>query len=248
MYKIFYSIKKVFIFFVDIFFPNYCFSCNSVLELDEYKICEKCINLLKEPEFFCKKCGRPTDLEQDWCSDCKDKKIYYEKMFIGYYYSDTIKQLLKIVKYKPSEKIFVNFDIFYNLILSNSKIKKIESILEMIDFILPVPIHKEREKKRGYNQTVLFAEILRVCYSKEYRNDILLKKKNTNFFFSLNKISRELEIKNAFEIINKDYIKDKNILILDDISTTGTTINNISKILLDNGANSIFALCFAHGE
>jgi competence protein ComFC len=242
------KIKKILNNFINFVIPDYCFICKEVLENNETQICDHCISLLKEPECFCKKCGKPTDLNQDWCNICKYKKIYYEKMFVAYYYDETLKKFLKKVKYNPSEKIFENFDICYNLFLNNEQLKELAILKDNLDFVLPIPIHLERQKLRGYNQSVLLAQVLEDCYGIHYKTDILKKHKNTKFFFSLNKKEREKELENAFEIINFEAIKNKNILLLDDISTTGTTMNNISKLLLENGANSIFTMCLAHGE
>ena len=109
-------------------------------------------------------------------------------------------------------------------------------------------MYKKKKNQRGYNQSELIAkEIAKKIENIEYRNDILLKIKNTARQSSLNKEQRKENIKNAYLIksSNKEYILNKNILIFDDIYTTGSTANECAKMLKEAGAKNIGILTIA---
>jgi competence protein ComFC len=232
---------------LEILFPDYCVNCKNALETNEYKICDKCIEKIKKIEHTCLKCGTPLSFTQDWCSRCNNKKIFYKKLFTSYYYEKTIKKLLIQLKYDPNQKTLKNLEIFYNMLYSNlSFMSELKNLSKNIDFIIPVPIHKKRESKRGYNQSFLFANILGDILGLKINNKILKKIKNTKFFYKLSFKERQKELENAFEIIDNTSLLNKNILLVDDISTTGSTINSISKFLLEKGANNIFVFCLTH--
>jgi len=232
-----------------IVFPDNCIVCTNILENYEHKICDNCIGKINEVEDVCLKCGNPLELTQDWCGACRPKKVYYEKLFVVYYYNDTMKFLLKQIKFRPSDKVFENLEFFYNFLSTNSLvINEFEKILKHLDFILPMPIHITREEKRGYNQSSLFSGVLSNLFDLPVNDNIIKKTKNTDFFYNLGKRERLKQVENAFEVLDENVIYKKNILIVDDISTTGATLNEISKILLNNGANNVFCFCIAHGN
>lgn len=215
--------------------------------MNETDICDVCIGEISESKNFCERCGAPVFYKVSKCSNCLDNVIYYKRLIVFYLYSGTIKKILKEIKYNSKTRLFENFEIFFNIFLSSSRMKDLEFILNDVDFVLPVPIHRNRRIKRGYNQSIILSEVIRVCFNKDYYDDILIKNKDTQFFFSLNKNSRRMEIDGAFSISDLDFIKYKRILIVDDISTTGATFNTISKLLLDNGARCVYVFCLAHG-
>ncbi len=239
------SIEKI----LSLMFPGTCQVCKNSLEMNENKVCDKCVGSIEKVEICCNKCGRPLDLKQDWCADCRDKRIYYEKLFVGFYYEGVVKYFLHQLKYNPSEKSLENLDFFYNLLCSNEELlDELKTLSENIDFIIPVPIHRSRLQKRGYNQSVLLANILQDLLGIEMDETIIKKAKNTQFFFKLSKEKREKELGNAFEVSIPEILLGKNILLVDDISTTGLTINSITKLLVEKGANSVFVFCMAHGD
>jgi ComF family protein len=239
------KIKKI----LHIFFPDYCIVCKNILEHDEHKICDVCVGKISEIGNFCNKCGSPSILMQDWCINCGYKKVYYEKLFALYHYDDTIRFLLKQIKYRPSDKTFENLEFFYDFFNTESVVlEEFEKLVPNLDFMIPVPIHHLREQKRGYNQSLLFCDILSDIFALPVNDKIIKKTKNTHFFFNLGKKERAEALDDAFEILqkSKDLVRGKNILLVDDISTTGVTFNQISKILLEHGANTIFCFCVAH--
>ena len=112
------------------------------------------------------------------------------------------------------------------------------------DYILYVPLHKKRERKRGFNQSKIIANQLGKELGVEVL-DILERSKNTRRLFELDEKERKQELKNVFKI-SKDIenYTNKNILLIDDIFTTGSTVNEISKLLKLNGINEVYIFTF----
>lgn len=185
-------------------------------------ILEKALNL-----FFPIKCGVCGKIGLPICKECEEKIKQYEinlvqkdKFFI-YKYQDIIRNLL--LNYKFNDASYLANSFAY-LIKNN---KKIYSILKSYDIIIPVPLHKKRMNERGYNQTELIAKKLEIPIETK----CLIKTKNIKPQSTKTAKQRQIDIKNVFAIQNVDKIKNKKILLLDDIYTTGSTANECIKTL-----------------
>ena len=132
-----------------------------------------------------------------------------------------------ILDYKFNEKSYIYVS-FVNFILKN---KKIFQILKSYDTIIPVPISKKRMKERGYNQSLLIARNLSEYLNINLCTNCLYKTKNIIEQSKLNKEQRKQNIQNVYQLKNKQIIKEKKILLIDDIYTTGSTVNECSKML-----------------
>ena len=119
------------------------------------------------------------------------------------------------------------------------------TMLISYDIIIPVPIHKKRKHQRGYNQTELIAREIANNTNLQLENKVLFKQKNVISQSELSKIDRKENIKNAFMIQNIEKIKNKKVIIFDDIYTTGSTVNECSKILKLVGVKNIGILTIA---
>lgn len=135
------------------------------------------------------------------------------------------------MSYKFKEKPYI-----YKTITSflGKKQKSFEN-LKKYDIILIVPISKKREKKRGYNQSELIAKEISKIISAKIEKQILYKIKNTKPQSTLNKQQREENAKGAYIAKNTSKIENKKILIIDDIYTTGNTVNECAKMLIEKG-------------
>ncbi len=126
-----------------------------------------------------------------------------------------------------------------NYLLKNNEYKK------KIDLIIPVPLHKNDLKKRGFNQSVLLGRVIGDYFSIPVEKRVLIKKKLTPFQVNLSKKEREKNIIKAFAVERPEEVKYKNILILDDIFTTGSTVEECAKELIKAQAKNIFVLTLA---
>ncbi len=187
--------------------------------------------------------------------------IYFDEFLYCFEYKNLIRNL--ILKYKFSDCGYIS-NIFGNVILNN---KKINEILKKYDIMISVPMDKIKKAKRGYNQTELITKyiekninlkygydskinIIKNIENRDYNNiifnnKILTKNRITKTQSTLNAKKRIENIKNAFLVKDKKIIENKNIILFDDIATTGSTINEISKTLKNAGANKILVLVIA---
>lgn len=199
----------------------------------------------------CAICGKLNS--KKCCKDC-EKRInsqlnlnienkagyYFEKHMYLFKYKNEIRNL--ILDYKFRDKSYL-YELFAKIITKNEKIC---GILEKYDIIIPVPIHKKRKKQRGYNQSELIArQISKNIANLQLENKAFIKIKNNKPQSTLNKKQRKQNVKNVYKLENKGKIENKNIVLFDDIYTTGNTANEIAEILKQNGANKILVLTIA---
>lgn len=199
--------------------------CGICFKENEKYICNDCLEMLK----FISKNKKE-----------KYKSKYVEELLYIFDYEGTIRQ--KILDYKFKDKSFLH-STFSKLILNNEEnIKFIKSY----DILIPVPIHKKRMKERGYNQSELIAkDIVSEIKNIKFEKKVLIKTSNIAPQSSLNKKQREDNIKNVYRVKNKEKIVNKRILILDDIYTTGSTVNECAKILKEAGCKDIGVITIA---
>ena len=207
---------------LDLIFPPVCGICNKEINTYLCKNCEEEINKIT----------------------CVGENKYSNKNFSTHMYLFNYEGIIrsKIISYKFDDKPYL-YKSFCEIFVKN---KKVCEFLKNYDIIISVPMYKKKKNQRGYNQSELIArEIAKKVKNIEYRSDILLKIKNTANQSLLNKEQRQENLKNAYEVKNKEYISNKNILIFDDIYTTGSTANECSKMLVEAGARSIGILTIA---
>lgn len=190
-----------------------------------------------EKDGLCSKCERI--LQRQLISKIDDYTLDNDKNFDKhmylYQYDGIIRNL--ILNYKFNQKSYL-YQIFVKNLKNN---KKACSFLKKYDIIIPVPISKKRLKERGYNQSSLVSNNLEI----QYDNKTLIKTRNIKPQSTLNKEDRIINVENVYIITNNKNIKGKNILIFDDIYTTGSTVNECSKMLKQAGAKNVGVLTIA---
>lgn len=240
-------------FVLNFLFPPVCVICGKI---NRNWICDKCQNRIKNLEKFkliTEKqnilnvfCYKNKIIEKENFSNNKNKLIYktheeifFDELFYCFEYKGIIRKLL--LQYKFFDKSYLS-NFFAIQILKNQKIYE---KMKFYDIIIPVPMDKIKKKKRGYNQTELIT-------TKIAENGVILestyvvkKIRETKTQSTLSLKDRKNNIKDAFEINNKNNIKDKNIILFDDICTTGATVNEIARKLKEVGANKILILVIA---
>ena len=183
-------------------------------------------------------------VEISLCNDCKDKIFsnlsFYKTqrfgidIYVGGIYEQELLKIIRALKYHKKQE--------FEEILADIILKTIDNFALKTDnfSICPVPIHKNRLKKRKYNHMELVAEQLKKQLRIEVRGDYITRIKDTAPLYKLTIPEREKAITGAFQV--SEEVKDKNILIVDDIITSGTTIKEISKLLKEKGASSIIVI------
>lgn len=225
-----------------IVFPRTCPVCGKVLGIDKGFICKECKDTLvyvTQPK--CMKCGKQIRSETDeFCYDCKKKKHYFNSGVAAFSHVGTITDSIYKIKYN-NKREYVDF--FANELID---LYKNEILSWGCDALVPVPIHKKKRIARGYNQTECIAKVLSKNLKIPVCKNGLLRIKNTIAQKSLNDIERKNNIENAF-IIGKDIVKYRKIILVDDIYTTGSTIDACSKTLRDAGIQEVYFVCLSIG-
>ena len=213
------------------------------------EILEKIINAIFPP--VCAFCGQ-TSLESV-CKECLKKMQNCEKSRIDKYldknfeshiylfkYEEPIRE--QIIEYKFRNKPYY-YKTFTKILINN---KKIYDILKSYDIIIPVPMTYKKIKERGYNQTQLIARLITEnIESLTLKEDILIKYKENNTQSKLTKQQRVENVKDVYKLRNNKIIKGKNVLIFDDVYTTGATCNECAKTLIKANTNKIGVMTIA---
>lgn len=211
--------------FLNLIYPQTCGICG---KLNPKSLCPKC-------EIILKKHSENQIIKDE--EEIQDK--YFNELMYIFKYEGKIRKL--ILDYKFNEKSYIYLT-FVNFLLKNEKI--FENI-KNYDTIIPVPISKKRLKTRGYNQSLLIAKEIAKQANLELVNNCLIKTKNIIEQSKLNKEDRMKNIQGVYELKNRQLIKNKKILLIDDIYTTGSTVNECSKILRQGSPNKIGILVLA---
>ena len=175
-------------------------------------------------------------IEYSRCKFCENKNFYFGRAISCIEYCDKSKVLVLSLKYYGNT--------YMSRYIAQVMRDKLEFEQLSADYIIPVPLHKKRMRIRGFNQAEKIAS-----YLSEYTNipiiDCVKRNRNTKRLYALNKFQREKELKNAFEVKeDSEEIIGKRIILVDDIFTTGTTVNEISKKLKIYGVDEIIVLTF----
>lgn len=230
------NIEKIKNFFLQILFPINCLYCG----IENTFICNDCLLKIKINKFpLCPVCKK-LNFQKSPCPSCK-KQTNIKALFSPCLYQDPkIKELIHIFKYKFIENLKNPLSYLMIKGLENEK----ENLKNFI--IIPVPLHKKRFKERGFNQSELLADKIGKHFQIPVFNNVLKRIK-----FEIpqtqieNKEKRKENIKNAFQYNSFQSIKNRNILLIDDVTTTGATLNECAKILKQNGAKIIWAATIA---
>lgn len=205
---------------LNLFFPPVCGICG---KLDDNWLCDKCSFEWNNKKYI---------------NYLKIEGKFYNVLTYLFVYQD-IRVLL--LQYKFKNKAYM-YNTFVNFILQD---KNLCAKLMLYDIIIPVPMSKVKKASRGYNQTELISKKLAQMLNIEYENKCLVKKKVNKTQSSLNEKQRFENVKGVFGIENSNIIKNKNVILFDDIVTTGATVNECAKVLKEAGAKKICVLAIA---
>lgn len=235
-------------FLLDFLYPRRCPVCDEVVKKMDGNSCASCKNIfppISPP--YCFKCGRPlTDDTEEFCSSCLKNEPSFDRGFSLWNYNNpALRKSLHYFKYKGRKE----YADFYA-----------EKLLEAFPFLfssrsisafIPVPIHKKRYQKRGYNQAGVLAEKLSILTGIPVIQDFLIRSKNTIPQSRLTFQGRKKNLQDAF-LINKNsphfYSQLSTVILIDDIYTTGSTANVCSHLLKEYGVLKVYVLCLSSSQ
>ena len=222
----------------DIIAPKKCYSCNK----EWHFLCNDCYFKLDNFESFCYICKRPI-YNFEIHEECKEW-IYFDKIIVlTHYKNKVIKKLIKDWKYYNKKDIFEDFwKYLWELFLDNENIKENNDYL-----IISTPMYFLRKYKRWYNQAEILASHISKNTDIKYEKNVIKKIKNTEQQSKNSKFNRVKNLENSFKISKNKASKiiNKNIILVDDVISTWTTINELSRILKQNWVKKVIWLVIA---
>lgn len=223
---------------LNILFPLVCLNCKIILTDSDKQtgVCQKCLNsITPNTSLFCPVCKLRLADNHKICH--KDSK--YLLAAAANYNNGAIKNLIWHFKYKKWSRL--------ENLLGELLLNYLQTLnLNLADYtVIPIPLHKNREKQRGFNQSRLLAEIISKNLNLDL-SDYLKRIKNTKIQAELKGVeAREQNVKNCFVLENPQTIEGKNVLLIDDVHTTGATIKEAAAMLKSADAKNIIALVIA---
>ena len=216
---------------LDWIYPPDCIVCHKC----GYRICPECLSNFRQIQTGCEICGI-TLAKPGICKHCQDKRPTYDHLRSLFEYKDVVREAIHQVK-------------FHNDLGLAEKLAEIMSqyLLRLnwqLDLIVPMPLNERRQYQRGYNQSALLALPIALKTRTKYAPYAIERIKDTKSQVGLSASERWENVADAFSV-NSRTIQGKNLLIVDDVVTTGATMNAIAAAVKKGGAKKIFCLSFA---
>lgn len=223
---------KLFTEIFDFFLPRFCSSCNKKLTVKERIVC---------PECLCKiQTASKNRLQFEF-----QKKFLQKNIIAGFtslFIFEKDKELQSIIHSIKYNQRFLTGKFLGELV--GKEFNKLFQSWE-IDYIIPIPLHHLKKAERGFNQSFFIAKGINKQTKILINSKVIKRNRFTQTQTALNLHEREENMSGAFSIKKVNDLKDKNILLVDDVITTGATISECAKVLKDNGAKNVFAVSVA---
>lgn len=221
-------------------FPLRCPVCDGIVVPSEQGICTECEKKLRQiTPPYCMKCGKKLQEEGELCEDCSRIRHIFARGRALYEYESVAATVYRL-KYGERQEYakFLGEEMAYYL---GSFIREVHP-----DALIPVPLHRKRYHKRGYNQAALLARSLGAALGIPVAEDFLCRTKDTIPLKLLNPKERQNNLKKAF-IISQNDVKLKTVIMVDDIYTTGSTMDEAARTLQTGGVEKIYFVTLACG-
>ena len=224
-------------------YPRRCPVCQEAVEERGGRVCAVCRTKLPYVRMhFCQRCGKPLLLEEEeYCRDCRRKEHQFEKGRAPFLYDKVMQASIAGYKYGGRRE----YAAFYAEEILNRCAKDMLGWQGAV--FLPIPLHSSRRRRRGFNQAELLAKELTKRSGIPTDAGVLVRRKKTRAQKELNDQERLTNLKDAFSV-RKGRVPYQNIILVDDIYTTGSTIDAAARVLKENGAEKVYFVCICVGN
>ncbi|MDO4188261.1 MAG: ComF family protein [Lachnospiraceae bacterium] len=223
-------------------FPRRCPACHDIVVERGELICPECrqkFTLVKAP--YCIKCGKKmVTSDEILCNTCKMRTVPFDEGRAVFVYDDVMRKSIYRFKY-GGRKEYARF--YAKEIVANLS----EKIIKWrVDVIIPIPLHKSKLRKRGFNQAFLIAKEISHLTKIPVDNKLLIRTKKTEKQKNLGVLERDGNLKNAFKI-RRDKVQYLSAMLIDDIYTTGATMSNATAVLKSSGFQHVYCVSLSIG-
>lgn len=227
----------------NLLYPMRCLVCETSMEARSTEpLCDRCRDQIRpNPKPWCIRCGRSVETAGERCSDCRTIRRDFTRAYSAHLYEGVIKECVHLIKYRGKEGL--------SRVLSRFMIDFVNAnpeTVDAVDAIVPVPLSATKLRERGYNQSELLAQGLSRAFNLPLI-PALVKTRSAKAQSGLKKDERMRNVRGAFGVRHGAPVRGKKILIVDDVFTTGSTLNECASALLGAGARDICALTLARG-
>jgi ComF family protein len=229
---------------IDVIYPPLCSLCGVFMKIEqEPGVCPLCLSQMKYiASPLCNRCGKPFHSEivtDHLCGECLTRKKYLGCARSVGYYDGVLRKAIHLLKYKLKSNLAVP--------LGNIMANQMHSFFSATEYhlILPVPLHPRRLRERGFNQALALARVIGKKYRINLDNYNLTRHRETKPQVGLSQHARKNNVKDAFSLLKRDRIIDKNVLLVDDVYTSGNTVEECAKVLVRAGAHKADVLTLA---
>lgn len=219
--------------FVSLFFPRHCLACGDSLVKGEEVICTTCMLEMPQTEYHTE-CTNPLQTRLSYRIPIK-----YAMAIFKFSKSGRVQRLLHELKYKNHPEIGIALGRVYAEKMIGANLGN------AFDMIIPVPLHPSRKRKRGYNQSAKFAEGLSERLAIPFTDDLMIRRMKTETQTRKTKLNRWENMTGVFAVNEPQIIQGKKILLVDDVITTGSTLEACGHALLNECCSELSVACIA---
>jgi ComF family protein len=229
------SLRNVISDFASLFFPEYCLGCSQGLVKGEEILCTRCLSQLPRTGYL----DTPENpIKEKFIGRLPIKEAW---AFLRFRKEGIVQHLLHQLKYNNQPEVGIRLGKLFGMELKKRG-------LSQFDLIVPLPLYVSRQKNRGYNQSAKFAEGLSSSLGIPINLNSCIRLKNTQTQTQKNRSERWENVEHAFQVIDKKVIEDKKILLVDDVITTGATLEACGRQLINSGCRELTIACIAEAQ
>lgn len=249
-------INKIKNFILDTLFPRFCVGCQKEGQF----ICGECFEKIGMTEnSLCPLCqGHPSERKRTKlglvCRECRNSSPFQRILFVGSYNDPILRELLHTFKYNSAKELARPLGVLIKRLIKIRAKNIFKTLSKDKTIIIPVPLHKRRLRGRGFNQSEILAGKLSEHTGLPVIKDIIIRKRSAmpqadikDKDHALRFQKRKQNIKNAFKLKDLKAVKDKNIILVDDVATTCATLTECASLLKQAGTKRIWGFVIARG-
>ena len=230
---------------LDLVFPRHCIGCGRSVDRSRGHICWECFRRIELRESgLCQVCGLKIEgriTHEFTCSVCRDHPPAFDAARSAARFGGVLREVLHQFKYGQATCLCEDLaDLLQGCVLAHYA-------LEAVDLVVPVPLHGQKQRDRGYNQAALLASALASRLACPYAGDLLTRTRDTPTQTRLHVAQRRQNVRHAFAVRGPEWVRGRTVVLVDDVMTTGATLSEVAATLKRAGAWRVWGATVARG-